>query len=139
MLPTTAADTNRTAHGGVPGGGRWDRWGGPDAGWASLVNGLLAAAGIGLTYAVARSLLAPPLVPGAGRRGLEDDLLATPPAAVLLIGSWQNDAQNPSRDAVEARQNLPDWWQALQRDYVDQTPTDVRNWRVLLPATTRAR
>ncbi len=75
---------------------------------------------------------------GLEARGLEDDLLVTPPAAVLLPGSWQNDAQNPSRDAVEARQNLPDWWQALQRDYVDQTPSGVRNWRVLLPATTRA-
>ncbi len=37
------------------------RLGGPDAAWASLVNGLLAAAGILLTYAVARSLLTPGL------------------------------------------------------------------------------
>lgn len=35
------------------------RWGGPDAAWASLVNGVLTLVGVLLTYAVARSLLMP--------------------------------------------------------------------------------
>lgn len=37
------------------------RWGGPDAAWASLINMLLTLAGVALTYAVVRELLAPGL------------------------------------------------------------------------------
>ncbi len=68
---------------------------------------------------------------GTEASGVQAALLARPPAAVLVPSNWY-DAQNPARDAVEARQNLPLWWQALQTDYVDRTPPGVQRWRVLL-------
>jgi len=75
---------------------------------------------------------------GSDADAIEHDLAASPPAALILPNAWLVDEDGSPRNALEVRRNLPDWWQALQRDYVDQTPSGVRNWRVLLPATTRA-
>lgn len=63
---------------------------------------------------------------------IERDLLASPPAAVIVPRSWQLDEEGGTRDARETRQNLPIWWQSLLLDYVDRTPPEVQRWRVFL-------
>ena len=82
------------------------------------------------------------LIAGMGASGREaeqvqSDLLASPPAVVMLPGWWPlPGAGEPlPRDAREASSYLPLWWQSLQTDYVDQTPQEVDGWRVLLRRT----
>lgn len=82
------------------------------------------------------------LIGGMGASGREAaqvqaDLLASPPAAVILPGWWPLPGTDDAlpRDASEASRYLPLWWQSLQEDYVDQTPQEVDGWRVLLRRT----
>jgi hypothetical protein len=86
------------------------------------------------------------LIAGMGASGREaaqvqSALLAMPPAAVILPGWWPLPGTTDAlpRDAREASLYLPHWWQSLQDDYVDQTPQEVKGWRVLLRRTAQER
>ncbi|HSN77626.1 MAG TPA: hypothetical protein VL334_21340 [Anaerolineae bacterium] len=69
---------------------------------------------------------------GPDAEGIKRDLLASPPAAIIVPTSWQLDADGVSTGADDLRQKTPAWWQSLQQDYVDQTPPGLRSWRVFL-------
>lgn len=69
---------------------------------------------------------------GPDAEDIERDLLASPPAAIIVPTGWQLDADGVSPDANDLRQKTPAWWQSLQQDYVDRTPTEVQRWRVYL-------
>lgn len=73
---------------------------------------------------------------GPEARQVERDLLADPPAVVILPRWWDLGGDELARDAEVARQNMPGWWQALREEYQEQPLPAAPSWRVLLRTAT---
>ncbi len=82
-------------------------------------------------------------ISGPEAASVERALLTQPPEAVILPSNWQLEtsgtdvADDAQRDATEIQKTMPAWWQTLKQNYVDQTPPDLLNWRVLLRQTSQ--
>ncbi len=69
---------------------------------------------------------------GPDAEDVQHDLALSPPAALVVPNGWLLNADGSPRDVASMSQNLPVWWRTLQQDYVDQTPSELHSWRVLL-------